>query len=474
MSKQRYIHLLVMMVAMILCLLVPPVVAQETRDYAITDINSEFVDVDGIAKVRLTVIVANFGADASGTTDLVISYRDANDATSELLELITEPVDPLDGGTSITIVVEPDVTTFPADSVQEVTVSVGIDRFELANTEIAENNVDTIVITIPPRSDAGSNVLFQRTADGVIIAGRSYSLWEAGIGVLAFVALLMVYWLFSIVVRAVFRRRPKFGIWQPPYGVMPMYDQNTLEGRRWSWQQHAQNGLLLAPPTNNNVHAVKLLLGTQGGAFVNWEVTAMRLSQYDTYGRIARTQVFAEKRYIKRFNKILRQRQNGGFDEGKLQKRLRPLAENMVKQFNKKVSKKTSFLPIAFDMRLAGEHGTVRIVFELYQCRDYAWYRIDQWEPMMQVVSQKMQENYTFTIHGKEQDETKREFRERLRDDLLWLLIESLHIDAPQEAPTSAPQEPVMREQFNVPDTLSGMKPLNPNADEQSIAPSGG
>ncbi|MEL6309607.1 MAG: hypothetical protein AAFQ52_15810, partial [Chloroflexota bacterium] len=364
------------------------------------------------------------------------------------------------------------VTTFPADSQQVLTVSVGIDRFELANTEIAENNIQTITITIPPRAGrADSDVLFQRTTDSVIVAGQTYTLWQAGMGILGFVGVLMLFWVLSIIIRALFRSRPKFGPWQPPYGVMPMYDQNTLEGRRWSWQQHAQNGLLLAPPTNNNVHAVKLLLGAQGGPFINWDVTAMRLSQYDTYGRIARTQVFAEKKYIKRFNKVLRQRQKGNFDEGKLQKRLRPIAENMVKQFNKKVSKKTSFLPIAFDMRLAGEHGTVRIVFELYQCRDYAWYRIDQWEPMMQVVSQKMQENYTFTIHGKEQGENKREFRDRLRDDLLWLLLESIRIDAPQEATTSAPQEPVMREQFAVPDTLSGMKPLNPNTDEQQAMP---
>ncbi|MEO1645484.1 MAG: hypothetical protein AAFR67_09880, partial [Chloroflexota bacterium] len=440
MSKQVRQYALVTMIAIVLLWIAPFANAQEIRDYAITDVRSELIEDDTV--IRLTVVVENIGADAIGETDILIMVQEASALDAESRELLSDNLLPLDSGTSVTLEIPFEVTTFPADSQQVLTVSVGIDRFELANTEIAENNIQTITITIPPRAGrADSDVLFQRTTDSVIVAGQTYTLWQAGMGILGFVGVLMLFWVLSIIIRALFRSRPKFGPWQPPYGVMPMYDQNTLEGRRWSWQQHAQNGLLLAPPTNNNVHAVKLLLGAQGGPFINWDVTAMRLSQYDTYGRIARTQVFAEKKYVKRFNKVLRQRQKGNFDEGKLQKRLRPIAENMVKQFNKKVSKKTSFLPIAFDMRLAGEHGTVRIVFELYQCRDYAWYRIDQWEPMMQVVSQKMQENYTFTIHGKEQGENKREFRDRLRDDLLWLLLESIRIDAPQEASTSAPQE---------------------------------
>src|SRR5690606_37810559 len=117
-------------------------------------------------------------------------------------------------------------------------------------------------------------------------------------------------------------------------------------------------------------------------------------------------------------------KKRGTIDETKLQKMLRPITESVVKKFVKKISKKTAFLPIAFDMRWEGKHGDVRIIFELYQFAENAWYRIDQWDPMMQVVSRSMQENYTFTIHGKENAEKMRDFRERLRDDLIWLLLE--------------------------------------------------
>ena len=276
---------------------------------------------------------------------------------------------------------------------------------------------------------------------------------------LASIVILMIFWFVSIVVRALFSRPPRFGIWQPPYGMIPVYDQNTIEGRRQGWQQVAQNGLLLAPPTEGNIHPVKLLMSADGTNLDNWKVTAMRLSQYDVYGRIARTQVIADRKWVKRMNKVLKKRNS--IDEAKLQKMVRPITGAMVKQFTKKVKNKTAFLPVAFDIRWEGKHGDVRIIFELYQFSERAWYRIDQWDPMMQVVSRSMQENYTFTIHGKENAEKMRDFRDRLRDDLIWLLLESFRIEAVQEQKTG--QQPAVREQYNIPDTLSGMSPIQPD-----------
>lgn len=464
MGKQVIVNTILFIIGFVL--MVSLATAQETRDYAITAVQSELIEDDTV--IRLTIVVENLGADAVGETDIIITAQNTDDTEAESREILTDTLSvALDAGTSFTLEIPFDVTTFPSGSVQTLTVTIGVDRFELANTVIAENNVETIDITIPVYETTSPATLFQITDTGAVIAGEAYTRTQVALFALGFVGVLMLFWVFSIVIRLIFRRTPKFGAWQPPYGVMPMYDQNTLEGRRWSWQQHAQNGLLLAPPTEGNVHAVKLLLGAQGGNLANWTVTAMRLSQYDTYGRIARTQVFADKKAVRRFNKALKKRGSDHKNEAKLQRRLRPIGKQMVKKFTKKVGKKTGFLPVAFDIRLSGEHGTVRIVFELYQCREYAWYRIDQWEPMMQVMSQSMQENYTFTIHGKDQGETMRDFRERLQDDLMWLLLESIRLSELDTDATSMPNDaPAARQQYDVPDTLSGMEPLDVDAQQ--------
>jgi hypothetical protein len=65
------------------------------------------------------------------------------------------------------------------------------------------------------------------------------------------------------------------------------------------------------------LHPVKLLQGTDGRNLGNWKVTAMRLSQYDTYGRIARSQAVAERKWVKRLNNALRKRDS--LPEDKLQ-----------------------------------------------------------------------------------------------------------------------------------------------------------
>src|SRR5690606_6632419 len=114
-------------------------------------------------------------------------------------------------------------------------------------------------------------VFFERTADGIILWGEEYSLVTIALATLGFVVALMIFWIFTIVFRALFSRPPRFGAWQPPYGLMPMYDQNSVEGRRWGWQQLAQNGLLLAPTNNGNIHPVKLLMSSEGRNLENWK-----------------------------------------------------------------------------------------------------------------------------------------------------------------------------------------------------------
>jgi hypothetical protein len=102
-----------------------------------------------------------------------------------------------------------------------------------------------------------------------------------------------------------------------------------------------------------------------------------------------------------------------------------------------------------------GQHGDVRIFFELYQCRQNAWYLLDQWEPTMMVVTQRLQENFTFTMHGKNNAETQREFYSRLADDLAWLLLEMIRAEQTIPQPTPPP-----RAVEAIPDTLTDMEPI--------------
>jgi hypothetical protein len=68
-----------------------------------------------------------------------------------------------------------------------------------------------------------------------------------------------------------------------------------------------------------------------------------------------------------------------------------------------------------------------------------------------------MQENFTFTIHGRTSNEKMNEFFGRLRDDVIWLLLEMVRVDEIAQQPQ---QQESPREMFNVPDTLSGMQPI--------------
>jgi len=434
----------------------------DTRDYRIVSLSSELVVIEENTFIRVTIVVENAGSDAESPADVVITLQ-----ADEPDILVQDSLLPLSGGSSVTLEIPFSVELFPGDSQQTLEISIGVDDIEEAGTDIASDNVDTITFDIPAR-ESETIALFERTDTSIIVYGEEIPLTDVALWALASVGILMLLWILAILFRAIFSRPPRFGAWQPPYGVMPMYDQNTVEGRRWGWQQLAQNGLLLAPPTDGNIHPVKLLTSTDGRNLDNWKVTAMRLSQYDVYGRIARTQVLADKKSVRRMNNVLKKRLS--VDESKRQKMLRPIADAMVKQFVKKVSKKTAFLPIAFDIRWQGKHGDVRIIFELYQFAENAWYRIDRWDPMMQVVSRSMQENYTFTIHGKESVEKMREFRERLRDDVIWLLLESFRVEAVEQEQTG--EQPPVRQQYDVPDTLSGMDPIQPQ--EQELPPKQG
>jgi hypothetical protein len=425
--------------------ILPAFAQTELRDYAITNITHQFFLEEGILQIEVEIL--NNGDAASSETEVIFNLlSDGN------RELERETIPPLIAGGSVKVTGRFPIAIFEEGSEHTIEISVGLDRLEPRNTPIAEDNVQTLTVTIPEPSIVAAPVIFAIEGETFIVLGESYEKTEIVIALAASVGVVLLLWIITVLVRLLFRRPPRFAPWQPPYGLMPMYDQNTIEGRRWAWQQHAQNSLLLAPPNEGNIHPIKLLTSADGSSLNHWKITAMRLSQYDTYGRIARTQLIAHKKEIGRLNAVLKNRAK--LNELKLQKALRPIAEALAGQFCKNLSNKNAFLPVSFDIRWEGKHGEVKIFFELYQCSQNAWYRIDQWEPMMQVLAQKMQENFTFTIHGKATPEKMKEFRERLRDDLIWLLMESFRVE--QAPAVNTPEQP-MRQQFDVPDTLSGL-----------------
>jgi hypothetical protein len=420
--------------------------AQDTRDYVISEIGYTFV---GENVFKVIVHVENRGADAIAATQVLVTLASDNNR-----ELIRDTLNPLPNGQSVIFEIPFRTTDFPAGTEQIIQVSVGIDDYELANTLIASDNIDSVIVPIPQiNSVSSAATYFKLTGEGVIFRGEYYSNFQVVLGLSAGVAFLLVLWIISIILRLLFHRPSSFGIWQPPYGVMPTYDPHSVEGRRWSWQQHAQNNLLLAPPVEAYIHPIKLLTDVNGEILQNWEVIGLRLNHYDSYGRIARTQAIADRKWVRRLNHIIRKRNK--YSEEKLQRMLRPIAEGLVKQFAKNIKQKNAFLPVAFDIRWEGKHGEIRIFFELYQFQNPIWYRIDRWEPMMQIISPTLQENSTFTMHGKESHEKLRDFHHRLRDDIIWLLLEMLRIEESQ-----SDSQPVSRQQYDIPDTLSDIQPI--------------
>jgi hypothetical protein len=193
-------------------------------------------------------------------------------------------------------------------------------------------------------------------------------------------------------------------------------------------------------------------LGTNGELFANWRLTGIRLSQYDNYGRVARTQYIASSGLTAQLDRLLRRRAK--LSKEQLEKQAGRLARRLVRQFRRKINARTAFLPVALDLRFEGKHGEVRIVFELYQAQGALWVRLDQWEPAMSVTTSRIQESYTFTIHGMHAGERLADYYKRLAEDVAWLLSQSLQVNKPQPQPP-APQA------YDIPDTLTGMQPLS-------------
>ncbi len=424
-------------------MLVAPAAAQEGRpDYAIRNIRQRFSSDRTQVIVEFEVVNTGGPATQSASVDLAMI------ATGEVIDSDTLNPLPAQGQFTITFVFQTNL--FPPGSVQSLRAAVSMNEPEVSD----RNNFGQISITFPevdaeatteatpeitpvPRSSL-EDILrpINRVFADFDSSNPVHIAVVAGIGG----AVLLLVLLLVLIQRLVFQRTPQFGNYQPPYANMLPVDSNTTTGRRQQWQQYAQNSSLPNPCVDGNTLARKLLIGVDGGNLVGWQVKAIRVSQYDMYGRVARSQALASSRWVKRLDGAIRK--GGSTDAQRITRRVRPVAKALVKEFGKRLNQRNSMLPVALDIRFEGTHGDVRIVFELYQCQYGQWQKLDGWEPEMTVVGKTIYESYTYNLHGLSPGESLKEFRRRLADNLAAVLTEMIKGTPVQAMSEDTPTSP--------------------------------
>ncbi|MCB9449942.1 MAG: hypothetical protein H6672_00795 [Anaerolineaceae bacterium] len=426
-----------------LCLIGLPAAAQDAApDYAIRNIRSRFLDNNTQIAIEFEVWNIGGAATVPATARLLVV------GTGQ--EIAIDTVRPLQAQEIVTVSLPFQTALFESGSVQSFRATVGIDEVEPADSRTITSNTAQISLTIPEITGAAAIPVEPTpaaSADPLTDILRSVGLevdltdplqvvFLVGFGG----ALLLLLLIVLVILRLVFQRSPDFGAWQPPYSTALPLDPNSTAGRQQGWQQTAQNSSL-PPSCAEGVFTVrKVLLGVDGGGFDGWRVAAVRLMHYDRYGRVNRDQALAAKGVVKRLNGVLRRRNKLTAEQA--EKRLRPVARDLVKRFQKNLRERTAMLPIALDVRLKGKRGDVRIVFELYHCQYSEWHKVDQWEPEITVLSKALYETYTYAIYGQRPQETNKEFRRRLQSDLTYTLLEML---LPQGVPVSSDTAEIAR-----------------------------
>ncbi len=278
------------------------------------------------------------------------------------------------------------------------------------------------------------------------------------ITVAAVVIILLLLWVITVILRLLFQKPPKLTAWQPPYASTPMLDPNSSAGRRQLWQPHAQNDAITAPCVEGSYHIRKLLLGIDGDTLSGWHISAIRLSQYDMYGRVARSQTIAASGLTRRLDKAARK--GSSLDDDQAFRMVRPVARSLVASFDRRVTDRNAMLPIALDVRLRGTHGEVQILFELYGCMQGYWQVVDQWEPEMIVTHGSIHENFTYTVFGQQPTEQRKAFRQRLETELSGIMAAMVTRRRAQAAPAvgsmtpSVPARPTQEIQSLAGDTV--------------------
>ncbi len=421
------------------------------RDYSLT---ASARLSDDNAELIFEIIVTNNGATASNETEVNVISLNQNGRV-----IASQTLRPLAAGetASITLIIGLDI--FEPASVQAFRIEVGIDQFELAGSVIAQDNSASLSINIPNQIGGATRPeSAQADPTDVIIPWLNIAINPNDplqMGVLALIIAIsaILLWIITVIARLLFQRKPEFANWQPSYATMAYHPPDSIAGRRQAWQQHAQNGSILAPPTPNAVHAVKRLVGMDGVKLSGWHITGIRISQYDMYGRVSRSEVIAPRALVRHLDRLAHK--NTPTNRDKLRRPLRGIATQLLRPFYKKMNKRNAILPVALDMRFEGKHGEVRIIFELYQYQHGKWQPIDSWEPEMTVIGRNIQESYTYTINGKIGDETLKEYHKRLLEDVVWLLGELVY------RPPTTTSATATTESLVPPDTLTNMQPIH-------------
>jgi hypothetical protein len=459
------------LITLVLLFMATAALAQDVNqpDYEVRVVNRT-VSVDG------TVLILQFGvynrgdaADVDATANLYIET-----GGERLLQ--SQVVAPLGGqGDTQILTFEVALASIPEGNV-DFRLEVGIGEVESANAASIENNIARLGYLVPtpaaPRQPITPTApVIAPTQPGVIATpvvpdavapGGETDIWTAlrnldfsrldlssvdlssldvtnplivGLVIAACGAGLILLWVLTVILRLIFRPpKNKFEVWQPPYAAIPPQDPNTLSGRRQLWQHSAQSDTLSVPCIEGQYHIRKQLVGLDGRNLSGWRVGGLRLSQYDIYGRVARSQTLAPKNMINRLDKAARKA--GALSEVEIEKRVRPIARTLASRFVRNVHRRSAMLPVACDILFRGTHGEVKILFELYQCTNGTLKQIDRWEPEMKDVPRTFQDNYTYTLMGMRQDEKRTAFQKRLETELRTTLKTMLYKPgAPPPAP---------------------------------------
>lgn len=445
----------------LLLLAVTPLWAQEAApDYAIENMRSSFSQ-DG-RQIIVEFEVHNLG----GTAQLVSSISLIVLESNQLVDTIS--LRPLRADERVTVRFTFDIAAFPAGTLQTLQAQVASDEQSGAG-----QGVPTAALCVsftpgalstpgrcPALTDDPITYLIQTLG---LPADRESTLRIIGIGA-AVLLLLMIVW---VTLRAAYQKTPAFGTGRPPYAINAPVDTNSIWGRRQLWQQHAHNDSLPANSAEGSVYARKLLLGVDNIYLSGWRIMALRVSQYDAYGRVAHSQILAPDSIVKRLNRAARASQSLArnskltYDEKRqrLSRLLQSAANTLAKRFARKLNNRSAMLPISLDIRFEGTHGEVRIVFELFQCQYGHWQQIDGWEPEMMVMGKTIYETYTFTVFGQMTSESLRDFKRRLPQDFTRFLVDCVLLSAPERPEPAGPPSPAQ----SASDTPnSGMKAVEP------------
>ena len=406
--------------------------AQDTTAprYRITSLK-EGLSADG-CRLEFEYLVSNNGA--ASVREAAIELRVLSQPG---VVLASAPVEPLEAGRGATVRLQTPASILLSNTNQTFEVHVIVDGGDAFGS-----TPRTVSLSIPPVPDTCREAtpasiplyipFLEYTVD---LANPSREELLLGGGLLLTLLLLLVILL--RLRKLLFGRAPAFGTHLPPYATTPPIDPYSQNGIRQSWQPYAQNNTITQPSVRGTNAVVKLLLGADGQYLNGWTITAVRLSQYDQYGRVARTTTPGPLNVVRTLNRLSHSRKP--LDQDQLERKVAPLSRQLVRSLLRRVTERSAVLPVALDLRLQGHHGEVSIVFELYQSDGGQWQLLDRWQPEMSVVGKNIYESYTYTIHGQSGGESFKDFRQRLPLDMTRLLSELI---APRvRPPTPSPAQ---------------------------------